>query len=98
MAKGKNEACGGPWGISGSCASGLNCLKICKYGCNYDGWEFNVDGRCVNPVEVLLNPPSVKFTIEKNFNESNKPVQKCPGDFTGWNTAWNTDYGSTEWK
>ena len=31
MAKGKNEVCGGPWGTSGYCASGLNCLKICRY-------------------------------------------------------------------
>ena len=54
MAKGKNEVCGGPWGTSGSCASGLNCLKICKYHCNYDHWSWQVEGRCVNPAEVLL--------------------------------------------
>ena len=97
MAKGKNEVCGGPWGTSGSCASGLNCLKICKYHCNYDDWSFQVEGRCVNPAEVLLNPPSEKFTIEKNYKEK-KPVQQCPGGFTGWDTVWNTDYGSLEKK
>ena len=90
MAKGKNEVCGGPWGTSGSCASGLNCLKICKYHCNDDWWSRQVEGRCVNPAEVLLNPPSEKFTIEKNWQqESNKPIMKCPGAFTGWNTPWN---------
>ena len=89
MAKGKNEICGGPWGTSGYCASGLNCLKICKEFCNYDNWSFQVEGRCVNPVEVFLNPPSVKFTIEKNFNESNYPIQKCSGAFSDWNTPWN---------
>ena len=30
VAKGKNEVCGGPYGTSGYCASGLNCLKICR--------------------------------------------------------------------
>ena len=89
MAKGKNEVCGGPWGTSGYCASGLNCLKISKY--YWDLWQ--VEGRCVNPVEVLLNPPSELFTkyfiIEKNFNESNYPIQKCPGAFSDWNTPWN---------
>ena len=85
MAKGKNEVCGGPWGTSGFCASGLNCLKIC----NYDIWPRYNDGRCVNPVEVLLNPPLELFTIEKNFNESNYPIQKCSGAFSDWNTPLN---------
>jgi hypothetical protein len=98
VAKGKNEVCGGPWGTSGSCATGLNCLKICKYDCNWEDWAFQEEGRCVNAAEVLLNPPSEKFTIEKNFKDSNKPIQKCPGGFTGWNTPWNTDYGSLERK
>ena len=89
VAKGKNEVCGGPYGTSGYCASGLNCLKICKYHCNWDDWWWLIEGRCVNPVEVLLNPPSEIFTIEKNFNESNQPIQKCPGAFSGWNTPWN---------
>ena len=97
MAKGKNEVCGGPWGTSGSCASGLNCLKICKYHCNWEDWAFQEEGRCVNAAEVLLNPPSEKFTIEKNYKEK-KPVQQCPGGFTGWDTVWNTDYGSLEKK
>ena len=30
LAKGKNEKCGGLWNTSGSCASGLNCLKTLK--------------------------------------------------------------------
>ena len=28
-ARGVNERCGGPFGTSGSCAAGLNCLKKC---------------------------------------------------------------------
>ena len=33
-ARGANERCGGPFGTSGSCAAGLNCLKKCG-GKNY---------------------------------------------------------------
>ena len=36
--KGKNEKCGGLWDSYGTCASGLNCLKTCKLGCDNDDW------------------------------------------------------------
>merc|ERR1712223_1076143 len=29
-AKAAQESCGGPWGISGRCVSGLNCLRKCE--------------------------------------------------------------------
>ena len=50
-----------------------------------------MDGRCVNKDEAPVNVPGF-FHIDENFNESNKPVQKCPETFRGWNTAWNTEY------
>ena len=94
FAKGKNETCGGLWGMAGRCATGLNCLKNCKRGCTgpYDDyWYRDWVGRCVNKDEAPVNVPGF-FHIEENFIEWNKPVQKCPETFKGWNTAWNTEY------
>ena len=100
LAKGKNETCGGLWGMSGNCATGLNCLKTCKRGSNMlngyckhddDDWYRDVVGRCVNKDEAPVNVEGI-FHIEENYIESNKPVQKCPETFRGWNTAWNTEY------
>ena len=95
MPKGKNETCGGLWYMSGTCATGLNCLKTCKGGpwqnCNDDYWYRDVVGQCVNKDEAPVNVEGI-FHIEENFRESNKPVQKCPETFRGWNTAWNMEY------
>ena len=92
LAKGKNEKCGGLWNEVGNCASGLNCLKTCKrYPCKDDRWHYNVVGRCVNKDEAPVNVPGF-FHLEENFTKRNKPVQKCPETFKGWNTAWNTEY------
>ena len=91
MPKGKNETCGGLWYMSGTCATGLNCLKTCKGGCNDKYWHYRMDGQCVNKDEAPVNVPGF-FHIDENFNESNEPVQKCPETFRGWNTAWNTEY------
>ena len=91
MPKGKNEICGGLWNTSGTCATGLNCLKTCKSGCNDKYWIYRMDGRCVNKDEAPVNVPGF-FHIDENFSESNKPVQKCPETFRGWNTAWSMEY------
>ena len=82
--------------MSGTCATGLNCLKTCKrYPCKDKYWYSNggssMEGRCVNKDDAPVNVPGL-FHIEENFRKSNKPVQKCPETFRGWNTAWNTEY------
>ena len=59
--------------------------------CNDDDWYRDVVGQCVNKDEAPVNVEGI-FHIEENFNELNKPVQKCPETFRGWNTAWNTEY------
>ena len=95
MPKGKNEKCGGLWNTYGTCATGLNCLKTCKGGpwqnCNDDYWYRDVVGQCVNKDEAPVNVQGL-FHIEENFIRTNKPVQKCPETFRGWNTAWNMEY------
>ena len=77
--------------MAGNCATGLNCLKTCESGCNYDDWHRSVVGRCVNKDEAPVNMEEI-YHIDKNYIKSNKPVHKCPDTFTGWNTPWNTEY------
>ena len=92
MPKGKHETCGGLWNTSGTCATGLNCLKFCKrYPCKDKYWYSNMEGHCVNKDEAPVSVAGL-FHVEENFSESTKPVQKCPETFKGWNTAWNTEY------
>ena len=50
-----------------------------------------MEGHCVNKDEAPVSVPGL-FHVEENFSESNKPVQKCPETFGGWNTAWNMEF------
>ena len=83
MPKGKNEKCGGRWNMSGRCATGLNCKKTGKKSWYMPLRLMPLEGLCVNKDEAPVNVQGIKI---------NKPVQKCPKFFRGWNTPWIVEY------
>ncbi|XP_066962768.1 venom protein 302-like [Macrobrachium rosenbergii] len=53
-AKGPEEQCGGPWGVSGTCAEGYTCVKV------PGGYEDSLgfEGKCQNATDVTTTTPT----------------------------------------